>query len=114
MVIADDATVDANGRLCSGAKPWAKRVLADLEELAETDYNTETLLAELDGRVLLLFRDADFRSGLLGVNETILRAKAKTVRIPPPGFEAAAESEALQADENRNNLCVTFALVTIK
>lgn len=79
-------TVDSKANLTSTANPWATQMHNDFVELAELDEKAAELMQIAGNRVVLLFRQVQLREGMKLVNETILRAKANSVCIPPPGF----------------------------
>ena len=90
-------TLCDDGSVAEDANPYALRFVADVETLLEITGDVE-LREDLQSQsgsinIVELFANEDLRERYLTLDPGLLRAQARTVAIPPPGWQPPTAAE---------------------
>ena len=102
--------LDAEGRPSEKASPWCRQMARDLQEL-EVLEAAEPLVKALEGRILPIFVDEEWKQDFLAIDLKEMRAQLWQSKVPPPGSAARKDWERMEAAESqpegekRNALC---------
>ncbi len=100
--------LNLDGTLSHAASPWASRIVCDLEASAEAVDGVHSLLENMKGQLLLLFKDGHIREQFLAIDFRAIRASWLSVSIAPPGLSPIATFDAVAPtteDDDELRIC---------